>query len=68
MDQCSDYIGKLEGYRRKLNVWRPPEMNNLISAIKSKQFIEAELKSFTQILTKPFCCSFLTSSSMNCVY
>jgi hypothetical protein len=27
-------------------------MNNLISAIKSKQFIEAELKSFTQILTK----------------
>jgi hypothetical protein len=30
-------------------------MNNLVSAIKSKQFIEAELKSFTQILTKPFC-------------
>jgi hypothetical protein len=27
------------------------KMNNLISAIKSKQFIEAELKSFTQILT-----------------
>jgi hypothetical protein len=33
------------------------KMNNLVSAIKSKQFIEAELKEFTQILTKPFCCS-----------
>jgi hypothetical protein len=63
MDQCSDYIGKLEGYRRKLNVMATAgKMNNLVSAIKSKQFIEAELKSFTQILTKPFCCSFLTSS------
>jgi hypothetical protein len=33
------------------------KMNNLISAIKSKQFIEAELKEFYTILTKPFCCS-----------
>jgi hypothetical protein len=57
MDQCSDYIGKLEGYRRKLNVMATRKMNNLVSAIKSKQFIEAELKDFTQILTKPFCCS-----------
>jgi DNA-binding NarL/FixJ family response regulator len=48
MDQCSDYIGKLEGYRRKLNVMATAgKMNNLVSAIKSKQFIEAELKSFT---------------------
>lgn len=47
MDQCSDYIGKLEGYRRKLNVMATAgKMNNLISAIKSKQFIEAELKEF----------------------
>jgi hypothetical protein len=46
VDQCSDYIGKLEGYRRKLNVMATVKMNNLISAIKSKQFIEAELKEF----------------------
>lgn len=47
MDQCSDYIGKLEGYRRKLNVMATAgKMNNLISAIKSKQFIESELKEF----------------------
>jgi hypothetical protein len=59
MDQCSDYIGKLEGYRRKLNVMATAgKMNNLVSAIKSKQFIEAELKEFYTILTKPFCCSF----------
>jgi hypothetical protein len=39
MDQCSDYIGKLEGYRRKLNVMATAgKMNNLVSAIKSKQF------------------------------
>jgi hypothetical protein len=48
MDQCSDYIGKLEGYRRKLNVMATAgKMNNLVSAIKSKQFIEAELKEFS---------------------
>jgi hypothetical protein len=51
VDQCSDYIGKLEGYRRKLNVMATVKMNNLISAIKSKQFIEAELKEFYKILT-----------------
>jgi hypothetical protein len=62
MDQCSDYIGKLEGYRRKLNVMATAgKMNNLISAIKSKQFIEAELKEFSNF-DKTFCCSFLTSS------
>jgi hypothetical protein len=61
MDQCSDYIGKIRGCR-KLNVMATAgKMNNLIS-IKSKQFIEAELKEFYTILTKPFCCSFLTSS------
>jgi len=47
MDQCSDYIGKLEGYRRKLNVMvTTGKMNDLVSAIKSKQFIESELKEF----------------------
>jgi hypothetical protein len=61
MDQCSDYIGKLEGYRRKLNVMATAgKMNNLV--IKSKQFIEAELKEFYTNFDKTFCCSFLTSS------
>jgi hypothetical protein len=55
MDQCSDYIGKLEGYRRKLNVMATAgKMNNLISAIKSKQFIEAELKEFYTNFDKTF--------------
>ena len=47
MDQCSDYIGKLDEYRRKLNVMATTgKMNNLISAVKSKEFIENELKEF----------------------
>lgn len=47
MDQCSDYIGKLEGYRRKLNVMvTTGKMNDLVTAVKSKQFIENELKEF----------------------
>lgn len=47
MDQCSDYIGKLEGYRRKLNVMvTTGKMNDLVTAVKSKQFIETELKEF----------------------
>jgi hypothetical protein len=55
MDQCSDYIGKLEGYRRKLNVMATAgKMSNLISAIKSKQFIEAELKEFYTNFDKTF--------------
>lgn len=55
MDQCSDYIGKLEGYRRKLNVMATAgKMNNLISAIKSKHFIEAELKDFYTNFDKTF--------------
>jgi hypothetical protein len=53
MDQCSDYIGKLEGYRRKLNVMATAgKMNNLV--IKSKQFIEAELKEFYTNFDKTF--------------
>jgi hypothetical protein len=63
MDQCSDYIGKLEGYRRKLNVMATAgKMNNLVSAIKSKQFIEAELKEFYTNFDKTFLLLFLTSS------
>jgi hypothetical protein len=54
MDQCSDYIGKLEGYRRKLVMATAGKMNNLVSAIKSKQFIEAELKEFYTNFDKTF--------------
>jgi hypothetical protein len=47
MDQCSDYIGKLEGYRRKLNLMATTgKMNDLVSAVKSKEFIENELATF----------------------
>jgi hypothetical protein len=47
MDQCSDYIGKLEGYRRKLNLMATTgKMNDLVSAVKSKEFIENELAAF----------------------
>jgi len=55
MDQCSDYIGKLEGYRRKLNVMvTTGKMNDLITAVKSKQFIENELKEFYTNFDKTF--------------
>ena len=55
MDQCSDYIGKLDEYRRKLNVMATTgKMNDLISAVKSKQFIENELKDFYTTFDKTF--------------
>lgn len=55
MDQCSDYIGKLDEYRRKLNVMATTgKMNDLISAVKSKQFIENELKEFLTTFDKTF--------------
>jgi hypothetical protein len=55
MDQCSDYIGKLEGYRRKLNVMvTTGKMNDLVTAVKSKQFIENELKEFYTNFDKTF--------------
>lgn len=55
MDQCSDYIGKLDEYRRKLNVMATTgKMNDLISAVKSKQFIENELAAFYTNFDKTF--------------
>lgn len=55
MDQCSDYIGKLEGYRRKLNLMATTgKMNDLVSAVKSKEFIENELKEFYTNFDKTF--------------
>lgn len=47
MDQCSDYIGKLEEYSQKLNVMATAgKMNELINTVKSKNFIAKELKEF----------------------
>ena len=55
MDQCSDYIGKLDEYRRKLNVMATTgKMNDLISAVKSKEFIENELATFYTNFDKTF--------------
>ena len=55
MDQCSDYIGKLDEYRRKLNVMATTgKMNDLISAVKSKQFVEKELATFYTTFDKTF--------------
>ena len=47
MDQCSDYIVKLDEYRRKLNVMATSgKISELMLAVKSKQFIEIELAAF----------------------
>jgi DNA-binding NarL/FixJ family response regulator len=47
MDQCSEYIAKLEGYRKKLNVMATAgKMNQLLEAVQSKKFIEQELTEF----------------------
>jgi hypothetical protein len=47
MDQCSDYIGKLEEYSRKLSVMATAgKMNELIKAVKSNTYLEKELKVF----------------------
>lgn len=47
MDQCSLYIDKLDGYRRLLNKTAAAgKIQDLLSAIKSKQFIEDELELF----------------------
>jgi hypothetical protein len=47
MDQCSDYIDKMDNYRRLLNKTAASgKMEDLLKTIKSKQFIEDELKEF----------------------
>jgi len=47
MDQCSAYIDKLDDYRRLLNKTATAgKIDDLIKTIKSKQFIEDELKEF----------------------
>lgn len=47
MDQCSVYIDKLDDYRRSLNKTATAgKIEDLLQALKSKQFIEDELKEF----------------------
>lgn len=55
MDQCSDYLGKLDEYQRKLNVLATTgKLNDLVTAVKSKQYIENELKEFYANFDKTF--------------
>jgi hypothetical protein len=47
MDQCSVYIGKMEEYSQKLKVMATAgKVNDLVSTVKSKAFIDKELKEF----------------------
>jgi len=47
MDQCSEYIDKLDNYRRMLNKSaNSGKTEDLINALKSKEFIQEELKDF----------------------
>jgi len=47
MDQCSEYIDKLDNYRRMLNKTATSgKVEDLLLALKSKEFIEDELKEF----------------------
>lgn len=55
MDQCSVYISKLDEYRRKLNVIvSSGKTAELVKVIKSKEFIEEELKEFYHNFDKTF--------------
>jgi hypothetical protein len=55
MDQCSDYLGKLDEYQRKLNVLATTgKINDLVSAVKSKEYIKNELKEFYANFDKTF--------------
>ncbi len=47
MDQCSIYIAKMEEYSQKLKVMATAgKINDLVSTVKSKAFIDTELKEF----------------------
>lgn len=55
MDQCSLYISKLEEYQRRLNViLSSGKTAELVKAVKSKEFIEVELKEFYKNFDKTF--------------
>jgi hypothetical protein len=47
MDQCSVYIGKMDEYSQKLKVMATAgKVNDLVSTVKSKAFIDKELREF----------------------
>ncbi len=47
MDQCSEYIDKLDNYRRSLKrIAKNGKADDLYQAIQSKEYIEKELKEF----------------------
>lgn len=47
MDQCSIYIGKMEEYSQRLKVMATAgKVNDLVNTVKSKAFIDKELKEF----------------------
>ncbi|HEY5570975.1 MAG TPA: DUF6377 domain-containing protein [Bacteroidales bacterium] len=55
VDQCSVYINKLDDYRRLLNKTATAgKMDDLLRTIKSKQFIEDELKAFYDTFDNTF--------------
>jgi hypothetical protein len=55
MDQSSDYLGKLDEYQRKLNVLATTgKINDLVSTVKSKEYIANELKEFYANFDKTF--------------
>ena len=55
MDQSSDYLGKLDEYQRKLNVLATTgKINDLVNTVKSKEYIENELKEFYTNFDKTF--------------
>ena len=55
MDQCSEYLGKLDEYQRKLNVLATTgKINDLVSTVKSKEYIENELKEFYNNFDRTF--------------
>ncbi|WP_366185527.1 DUF6377 domain-containing protein [Flavobacterium ovatum] len=55
MDQCSTYISKLDGYRRKLNIiLSSGKTKELAQVIKSQDFIEVELREFHNNFDKTF--------------
>lgn len=55
LDQCTQYLDKLEAYRRSLaNMAIASKVNELFKAIKSDQFIEDEREKFYQEFDRTF--------------
>ncbi len=55
INQCSAYIAKMEEYSQKLKVMATAgKVNDLVSTVKSKAFIDKELKEFYQQFDQTF--------------